>query len=259
MRRLLILGVGVLLLLSAVPAGAALLSDWFGVELAVDRFGDFTHDWTPTSETAEYFADDNWSTHLGRRPYGGEQFDIEAMYFDDDATNAYIAVVTSLPIPDGVQFLGEQVVPGDLAIDLGGGTYDLGVDIDGGTGQVADTEETDWFQANTHFVAETGPSNFAGGVDLGTATVDYYDYGLMENGFGTYVFEVTISKSLLMNPGIGEGIGLEWTLGCRNDLVSLNGTFDGIDGAGVVPEPGTLILLGSGIVGMVGVVRRRRK
>lgn len=241
---------------AAAPAGASLLSDLFGVTLSVDATGVFDNAWAPVSSTADYFVDDNWSAYFGRPAYGGEAFDIEAIYFDDDATNAYVAVVTSLPVPMGRVFLNELVVPGDLGIDLGLGSLDLGVDIDGATGQVADTDAGDWYQANSVFVAEVGPTNFAGGVPLGSAGLAFYDYGLVECGYGTYVFEVTIAKSLLGNPGAGAFIGLDWTMGCRNDVISLAGDFDG-GTPPPVPEPGTLMLLGAGLLGAAGALRKR--
>ncbi len=46
-------------------------------------------------------------------------------------------------------------------------------------------------------------------------------------------------------------------MGCRNDVINLTGDFDGGE-TPPVPEPGTLILLGSGLLGMAGIVRRRR-
>ena len=256
MKHVAYLAAVAVLLAAAAPAGASLLSDLFGVVLSVDGTGTFDNAWAPISSTADYFVDDNWSTYHGRTPFGGEAFDIEAIYFDDDAANAYVAVVTSLPLPVGRVFLNELVVPGDLGIDLGFGSLDLGVDIDGGTGLVADTDGADWFQNNTAFLAEVGPTNFAGGVPLGAAVVNYYDYGLVERGYGTYVFEVTVAKSALGNPGAGAFVGLDWTMGCRNDFIHLSGDFD----AGTpppIPEPGTIFLLGAGLLGVAGTIRRR--
>ena len=256
MRIMGYLVVAVVALSAAAPAGASLLSDLFGVTLSVDGGGTFDNSWAPISSTADYFIDDNYSAYFGRPAFGGEAFDIEAIYFDDDAANAYVAVVTSLPLPMGRVFLNELVAPGDLGLDLGFGSLDLGIDIDGGTGLVADTDAGDWYQANSVFLAEVGPTNFAGGTPLGFGAVAFYDYGLVEGGYGTYVFEVTVAKSLLGSPGAGAFVGLDWTMGCRNDVIHLSADFDS-DTPPPVPEPGTALLLGAGLVAVAGALKRR--
>ncbi|MGI5818814.1 MAG: PEP-CTERM sorting domain-containing protein [Armatimonadota bacterium] len=199
------------ILLTAPFAAADLLFDRFGVSLsvsfAVDQDAElggpygryvFDHDWTPVgSPTA------NWSVHDytgwwdpddltggdSTQITGGEPYDVEAIYLDDDLTNLYIAVVTSFPSPDpnggffDARFNDDEfflVHAGDLALDFGINgpisaddpfNYDWGVNINnevrlesGGAeanatpalgGAVYQTENGDWYVSNEGYAADT--------------------------------------------------------------------------------------------------------
>lgn len=150
-------------------ASADLLNDWFGVTLSVSQRTDYDpnvpplggnwtryvydNDWTPTSPTADWAVHDYngyWSTTDitggdANQITGGEPYDVEAIYFDDDFKNLYLAVVTSFPSPlydsdndgnaDGGYYetrldadpdVDAIVVPGDVALDFGlNGAIDL--------------------------------------------------------------------------------------------------------------------------------------
>jgi len=103
------------------------------------------------------FNDWDTTTVWGTEPSGGEWYDVEAMYLDNDADNIYAVIVTSCPFYYDWSFVGgttgvgiyepryssypiyKWILPGDLCIDLGnhprderGATetsYDYGVDI----------------------------------------------------------------------------------------------------------------------------------
>jgi LPXTG-site transpeptidase (sortase) family protein len=128
--------------------------------------GDWYGNWSETSTSATTIqhasapgtADQDWF------PSGGEWYDVEAIYFDNDANNIYVAIVTSVPFavnnPDFGVISGVNAVevgvgdnrynpgsdqprfwvrPGDLAISLFKGTgrseryntwhYDYGLDL----------------------------------------------------------------------------------------------------------------------------------
>ena len=197
----------------ATPAASAdLLADRFGVFPSVSLEFDpdtgyiryvFDHDWTPVgSPTASWTVNDYsgvWSdTDLSvgdsTQITGGEPYDVEAIYIDDDLEYLYIAVVTSFPSPepDGGyfdnRFNGDPdylVHSGDLALDFGINgpassddpfNYDWGVNINNEVrlepgldgfdraeananptlgGDVYQTANIDWYVSNEEFAADT--------------------------------------------------------------------------------------------------------
>ncbi len=302
------------------PGGIAgmLLEDHFGVTLSLGNkhWDSKQHAYTypfdlnsfvPTKNTAttDYMVGDwygewsktklnNSSTIHGDHPGGDEPYDVEAMYFDDDPNNVYIAVVTSFPIPPGLtearkpyRHDPQEIVTGDIALDLGlnapaadGFRYDYGVNLNhekrtanGGVfngstvgNEVYRTANSDWYLGNPH-VSASGHSmtnfdpNYTGfsGSLAGTAQVNAYEYtfpgGKEENGFPTYVIEATIPKSILVGLAPGQQVGVSWLPGCRND----SGNFVGDIDAQAVPEPATLLLFAMGGAALAAGKRIRNK
>jgi len=260
-------------------ACGGLLDEHFGVTLALGegqydpyqqtttyRFDPGSFAPTKHTDTVDYVVDDwygYWSTSSfqattvhGTYPGAAEPYDVEALYFDDDPLNLYIAVVTSFPGPPGFTETrlrsNPLVVAGDLALNLAlnpehrgdGFSYDYGVNIsheircgwrnaapDGDVvgNEVFRTANSDWYVGTRRYAVPAGRelTNFDpghrgfSGAQVGHAEVAYYEYlfdgGLLECGYPTYVIEVTIPREALEDLGEGDRVAVSWVEGCRND------------------------------------------
>lgn len=246
----------ILMLAFAIPSHAylvdGLLNDW-----GVTPFSD----WSPNSLTADWVggkAENNnggWNNTTGLNGFGGETFDVEAMYFDDFETDIYFAIITSFP-QEGVDAYGTHFNTGDLGLDLypgGSYGYEYGVKCGiNGFGTLSYLPTWTLPDGNQGWTANA-PSEFLGGTSLGTISLIYSNLGVFTNDNGTindystYLIEGKIAKSDLevgaMN--IGQQVKLHWTMSCGNDAVDLQGDVDN-----PVPEPTTMVLMGAGLVGI---------
>ncbi|MBN1138371.1 MAG: hypothetical protein JXM73_17415 [Anaerolineae bacterium] len=201
------------------PESGALLQDRFGVTLGLlapwgggsyRSFNPSTFAPTLNTETADWIEADwygNWSagsfnhtTIRGSYPSGGEWYDVEAIYFDNDATNFYIAIVSSTPhlhdwggghvgvgIYETRNDYNVWIRPGDISLNLVLGAprqerngttwhYNLGIDI------THDDRDTLGNTVQMHD-ADLGAALYRTAYDLGgsdvknSATSDWYTSG----------------------------------------------------------------------------------
>ena len=203
-------------------------------------------DWVPDSPTCDYTVEDYPVNDV--EPYGGELYDMEAMYFDDYYDGsiggwAYFATVLSHPPEPNVY----PTIAGDLALDLdrdpatGEYGYEYGVKIEGpDKGMIC--YMPDWHpvvdglpQNSPGVFTCDGPSSVVKGGP-GTAQVAYVNAGINDYPAGcnpvqtpcleNYIIEVGVEKAYLGLPEMEQISSLHATQTCGNDEIEIDFKWD---------------------------------
>jgi hypothetical protein len=213
--------------------------------------------------------------------YGGQTFNVQETYVKTDANSLYYAIVTGFP-DAGTTYNGTTYYPGDIFFDLS--PYYTPSASTTPTGRMDFAVETTTYDSQHPLGGMSSQNQGAGsfysnvGIDLVSNQWNgvYYPKGIDRTGlneladgtlvgqtsfayndtyYGTnyYVMEGQIPLAFFGNAA-GSPFYMDWTMSCGNDIGQLGCSMP----LGKVPEPGTLLLFGSGALGVFGWIRRQR-
>ncbi len=216
-----------------------LLGDW-GVTPGPYAAG--PSQWTPNAGISFIQEDQNPAVSFLNPGFGGQQFDVEAIYFTQQNSTAYFAVVSGFPLRTVSGY-----TPGDFAIDFGSnGSYDFGVKT---VGTHTLYGSPTW--SNPGLFPASGPSAVTSGTAKGVVQFGYQDSAYSANGH--YAFEIGIPKSLFGSYWPTSGVldmTLHWTMSCGNDELDLH-VHQTIPPT--IPEPSDFLLFGCGLLALAGL------
>ncbi len=217
------------------------LGDW---GLDTSNFGKNGNNWDPGVAGVFVWQEDEVGNNGYVGPgYGGQKYDVEAVFATFDAEYLYIAIVTGFP-QEGTS----SWKAGDIAIDLGNdGSYDYAFAVVGhdsvSAGELYKVSTWENVSYSAHSVSN--PWRMEDGYYKGEGSLAYVDDP--DHSFPRYFIEVGIPLSLFEETV--HKVKIHWTMECGNDYGEV---------VAHTPEPASILLLGAGLFALGVAVRRKR-
>ncbi len=189
------------------------------------------------------------------------QFSMGDIFIDVDGSYGRPAAPQGYAPADGnVTYTGNFGYEYAVDLDTAGGTYSV-YRLDNDTARVETVYVKDNETGNTPDDPSSNPWRYVDGGELVTGfenlAMAYYDaFGdndanALDNGLtGGDHYALSIDLSFLTLAGYTDFV-VHTTMGCGNDNLMGKGTAP-------VPEPATMLLFGTGLAGLAGVIRKRR-
>lgn len=244
------------------------VSDW-GINLNLAVHKNYLDNNLPTGgKDMDYVTEDNVDKFSGTVWVGPgystkNTYDAESLYFDNDSTYAYIALITGLPQTEVTYPAGDIFIEVGGAVDPFGINYtptvnSFAIDIKSSTlYSVASIEKVKYIQhsESNPWRLKRDPLDL-NEVDSSNALIRPIDfvYSTDEEKTSHYVMEARI---LLTDLGLDlsdmndETIWLHWTMKCGNDYLNLKADIN------AVPEPASLILFATGLFNLYFFRRKK--